>query len=154
MLCQNVPDLEKCVELPNVEAVRNFFLSRSLTLSGDVDYQDENSEKTCHMSVNDKLAEVMSVAGINSPPSSSDKFDPPAQSMITSSDSNYNTQESSDDSSKQIEKINHEVCNDLYKVIRVACCRKKFIFIRVRFRLAERYRNDEGWNGCTWNSGS
>ena len=112
LLCQTLPDLKDRIDLPNVDAVRNFFLSKSLTLSEADEHLDEGAEKENDNSVNEKLAVVMTAAGISDHSSSFTKSEPPTQDMITSSDSNYGTQDSSsmNDSSKQIEKISHEVC--------------------------------------------
>lgn len=103
-LCENLPDLKDSVELPDVDAVRNFFLAKSLTLSEIGSPNDNITKDDCHdSSVDERLAVVMSAAGMNGESQN--------QSMVISSDSNYGTQESTylTDSNKQDEKTIHEV---------------------------------------------
>lgn len=107
-LCQNLPDLKECIELPDVDAVRNFFLEKSLTLSEVGGHGENAGNANCCDSVDDKLAVVMTAAGINGQSQSQD--------MVISSDSNYGTQESAyyTDSNRQVEKIIHEVSEGIF----------------------------------------
>lgn len=98
LLCQHLPDLEECIQLPDVDAIRNFFLSKSLTLS-EVD--DENSKP--RSSVDDKLAVVMSAAGI----CKSQTHDV----VVTMSYEDSTTQEKKDEITNAVDRVKHEVSN-------------------------------------------
>ncbi|XP_065207804.1 RB1-inducible coiled-coil protein 1 isoform X2 [Planococcus citri] len=97
-LCQHLPDLEECVQLPDVDSIRNFFLSKSLTLS---EIEDEGAPKQ-KTNDDDRLAVVMS---------SSSNASKTQDLVVAMSYEDSSTREKKDDLEKESDRVKHE--NDM-----------------------------------------
>lgn len=80
-MCQKVPNLEDQTSLPDVDAIRNFFLSKSLTLSG-VNIQNDSEAKVTSL-VMDQMCS-MSGSGRSELLQFEEKSEPFSQNMVIS----------------------------------------------------------------------
>lgn len=107
-LFRNVPDLQNCTSVPDVNAIRNFFLSKSLSLS-EVNIQNDNEAKITS-SVIDEMPLIIK-EDISDENLVYNKNEIETQHMITSCGSNLDvhTIESTMECYNETEKIKHEV---------------------------------------------